>query len=81
MEYVLIVFSSLTTANKIKSELEKKYSIKSRVIQTPKNIPVKSCSYCVRISQGDMSKAWNVVKNLDVYTKGVFSEKDYKKII
>ena len=42
MEYVLIVFSSLTTANKIKSELEKKYSIKSRVIQTPKNIPVKT---------------------------------------
>ncbi len=81
MEFALIVFSSLTTANKIKSELEKKYSIKSRVIQTPKNIPLKSCSYCVRIAQTDMPMAWNMVKSLDVYTKGVFSEKDYKKLI
>ncbi len=81
MEFVLIVFSSLTTANKIKSELEKKYSIKSKVLQTPKNIPVKSCSYCVKVSEADMSKAWNMVKSLDVYTKGVFREKDFKKII
>ncbi len=81
MKFVLIVFSSLTTANKIKSELEKRYSIKSKVIQTPKNIPVKSCSYCVKVLESDMSKAWNMVKSLDVYTKGVFGEKDFKKII
>ena len=58
MEYVLIVFSSLTTANKIKSELEKKYGIKSKVIQTPKSIPIKSCSYCIRLALADSKKSW-----------------------
>lgn len=80
MEYVLLVFSSLTTANKIKTEIEKKYSIKSRVMQTPKNVPVKSCSYCLRILYKDAEKVWNFVKSYDVYTKGVYSEKNYNRI-
>ena len=81
MENVLIVFSSMTTANRIKSELEKRYGIRSKVLQTPKNIPLKSCSYCLRIAAGDLQKAWNMVKGMDVYTKGVYKESDYSKLI
>ena len=81
MENVLIVFLSLTTANRIKSELERRYGIKSKVMQTPKTIPVKSCSYCIRLAAGDLQKAWNMIKNLDVYTKGVYRESDNSKMI
>ena len=81
MEYVLIVFLSMTTANKVKSELESKFGIKSNVLQTPKTIPLKSCSYCVRLSKADLKIAWNYINKLDVYTKGVYNESDYSKLI
>lgn len=81
MENVLIVFLSMTTANRIKSELERRYGIKSKVMQTPKTIPVKSCSYCIRLAAGDLQKTWNMIKNLDVYTKGVYRESDNSKMI
>ena len=81
MENVLIVFLSMTTANRIKSELERRYGIKSKVMQTPKTIPVKNCSYCIRLAAGDLQKALNMIKNLDVYTKGVYRESDNSKMI
>ena len=81
MSKVLIVFASATTANKIKSELERKFSIKSSVVQTPNNIGLKSCSYSVKLSEGDLYTAWNLIKNVNVYTKGVYRESDYSKIL
>ena len=71
----------MTTANKIKSELEKKLGIKSKVMQTPKSIPVKSCSYCIKLDYNDLQKAWNLVQSMDVYTKGVYREIDNSKVI
>lgn len=81
MDNVLIVFLSMTTANRIKSELEKRYGIKSKVMQTPKTIPVKSCSYCIKLSSADLNKAWNMIKGMDIYTKGVYRESDNSKLI
>lgn len=81
MSNVLIVFASLTTANKIKKELEKRFGIPSNVLQTPKAIPLKSCSYCIRISKDNLQTAWDFVKKNDVYTKGVYQESDYSKIL
>ena len=81
MSKVLIVFASATTANKIKSELERKFSIKSSVVQTPSNIGLKSCSYSVKLSEGDLYTAWNLIKNVNVYKKGVYRESDYSKIL
>ena len=81
MNYVLIVFASITTANKIKNMLEKKLKIKSKVMQTPKSVPIKSCSYCLRVSEEDLPSVWRLVKSADVYTKGVFRESDYSKIL
>ena len=81
MDSVLIVFLSNTTANRIKSELEKRYGIKSKVMQTPKSVPVKSCSYCLKLEYKDLERAWNMIKSMDVYTKGVYREKDNSKLI
>lgn len=81
MEYVLIVFSSLTTAKKINSMAEKKYGIKSKVLQTPKELPLKSCSYSIKVLEKDYKKIWEMIKSYNVYSKGVFKEKDYSKLI
>lgn len=78
---VLIVFASITTANKIKNELEKRFSIVSKVVQTPKAVPVKSCSYCIKLHEEDLYKAWNMIKMSGVYTKGVYRESDYSKLL
>jgi len=81
MNKVLIVFASATTANKIKSELERKFSIKSTVVQTPSKIGLQSCSYSIKLSEIDLHTAWNLIKNANVYTKGVYRESDYSKIL
>ncbi len=81
MSKALIVFASATTANKIKSELERKFSIKSSVVQTPSNIGLQSCSYSIKLSESDLYTAWNLIKNVNVYTKGVYRESDYSKIL
>ncbi len=81
MSKVLIVFASATTANKIKSELERKFSIKSSVVQTPSNLGFRSCSYSVKLSENDLYTAWNLIKNVNVYTKGVYRESDYSKVL
>ncbi len=81
VDNILIVFASLTTANRIKSLLEKNHSVPSQVIQTPKAIPLKSCSYCLRIKEQYLYQSWNIIKNMDVYTKGVYRESDYSKIL
>ena len=48
MNYVLVVFASATTANRVKSVLQKKFGIKSVLIQTPKSLNVKGCSFCLK---------------------------------
>ena len=81
MNKVLIVFASVTTANKMKNDLEKKHSIKSVVMQTPGELGLKSCSYCLKINESDLYVAWNMIKDSNVYTKGVYREGDYSKIL
>ena len=81
MEYVLIVFSSLTTAKRVSSIAETKYGIKSKVLQTPKELGLTSCSYCIRVLEKDYKKIWEIIKSYNVYSKGIFKEKDYTKLI
>ena len=80
MNNILIVFASLTTANKVKSELEKRFGISSKVMQTPGAIKLKSCSYCLRISDDNLNTALGFIKENDVRTKGAYRESDYSKI-
>ena len=57
MNYILIVFASVTTANRIKTLLAKKFGIDSVVIQTPKSIGEKTCSYCLKAKEEHMEMA------------------------
>ena len=80
MNYVLIVFASFATANRVKSLLQKDFNIASDVIQTPGEIKLKSCSYSLKISRKHMDTAWNIVVKNGLSSKGVFSADNYSKI-
>jgi len=80
LNYVLIVFSSFATANRVKSLLQKNYNIKSEVVQTPGEIKLKSCSYSLRLNRNNMDTAWNIVVKNGLSSKGVFSNENYSKL-
>ena len=61
MKYVLVVFSSFATANRVKNLLKNKYNINSQILQTPGGINVKSCSYSLKLISAHIDTVWNIV--------------------
>ena len=80
MNYVLIVFASFATANRVKNLLHNNYDIASELIQTPGKIGAKSCTYSLKLQKAHMETAWNIVKKNGLSSKGVFSYADYSKL-
>ena len=80
MDFCLVVFASATTVNRVKSVLLKKYNIQSYIIQTPKEIPAKGCSYSLRIGSEYVDTVRDLIKSNGLSSKGIFRESDYKKI-
>lgn len=80
MNYILIVFASFATANRVKSLLQKNYNIKSELMQTPSGIKVKSCSYCLKTNREHMDLVWDIVTKSSLSSKGIFSADNYKKL-
>ena len=80
MNYCFMVFSSFATANRVKSLLLKKHDIKSEIMQTPGEIKLKSCSYCLKINISHLDTAWDIVVRSGLSSKGVFSADDFKKL-
>ena len=80
MNYVLVVFASATTANRVKSVLQKKFGIKSVLIQTPKSLNVKGCSFCLKTESANVDTIWKIVTDNGLSSKGAFREEDYFKI-
>ena len=81
MDKVLIVFLSSTSAAGVKTMLERKYAVPSRILQTPSGISTGGCSYCLEVSDSDLNTAWNIVKSLGVSSKGVYRKGSLEKII
>lgn len=79
MDNCLIVFASITTANGVRQMLQRS-GIVCYVVQTPRSLPVSGCSYSVKCCLADLPKAWALVQQMDVYTKGAFSERDNTKL-
>ncbi len=80
MKFCLIVFASATTANRVKSVLYKKFRINSTLMQTPKALPIVSCSYCLRFSIEHIDTVWDLVTQNGLSTKGIYREMDYEKL-
>lgn len=79
MDNCLMVFASITTANGVRQVLLR-HGIQCYVVQTPRALPVSGCSYSVKCKTDDLERAWALVQQLDVYTKGTFLERDHTKL-
>lgn len=80
MREILVVFASLTSANRVKAYLYKNYSLNAYVMQTPKKLEISGCSYCIKINENHLDYIINAVKQLSVSSKGVYRSDDYSKI-
>ena len=81
MNKILIVFLSATSANKVKSVLERRYAIPSKIMQTPSAIGVTGCSYSLMINEKYLHVAWELVKSMDLTSKGVYRMDTHQKIL
>ena len=80
LNYILVVFASLASANRVKSLLNNKFNITSAIVQTPGSINLKSCSYSLKLLSEHTDTVWNIIKQNKLSSKGIFSASDYSKI-
>ena len=80
MQDALVVFASLTAANRVKAILAQEYTVKSTVMQTPKALALAGCSYCIKANQSHVDLILDIIKKMGVSTKGAYSATDYAKI-
>lgn len=81
MDKVLIVFLSATSASRVKSILEKRYAIPSKIMQTPSGVAASGCSYCLELKEKYLHIAWNIVKSMGLSSKGAFNADTLQKIL
>ena len=80
LNYILVVFASFASANRVKSLLKNKFDITSAVVQTPGSINLKSCSYSLKLSQEHTDTVWDIIEKNKLSSKGIFSASDYSRI-
>lgn len=80
MDYGIIVYNSITTANRAKKLSENRVG-HLNVIQAPVNIGVKGCSYSIRCRFEDVETIRAISEKFGLRIKAVFREtiKDGKK--
>ncbi len=81
MNKVLIVLLSSTSAFSMKTMLETRYKIHSRIIQAPAKLAYLGCTYCIELDAANLRTAVNLLKASGVSSKGVFNADTYEKII
>lgn len=74
LEQIIVVFSSITSATGVKKHLSKKYNIQSKLRQTPRNLSISGCSYCLVMAEKDLETVKKVAKENGLIIKGVFRE-------
>lgn len=74
MEQVIVVFSSVTSATGVKKHLAKKYNIHSKLRQTPRNISITGCSYCLAISSDALDTVKQIAKENSLTIRGIFRD-------
>ena len=80
MNKVLIVLISSTSAFSLKTMLEKRYKIKSKILQTPADLASLGCSYCIEVDYTDLKTAVNLLNVSGITVRGVFDSVTHKKI-
>lgn len=77
MSEVLVVFASMTDANKIKFYIEKRHNITARIVQTPKAVSSGGCSYSLIVEKKELGKVYDAMKVLGVMSNAALYAGDY----
>lgn len=80
MGEVLVVFASMTDANKIKFYIERKYDIKAKIVQTPKVVSPGGCSYSLMVERKELGKVYDAMKVLGVMSSASLYAGDYSRV-
>lgn len=80
MKSVLAPFSSSNIAIKIKNYLLNEYDIPSTIIPTPKKLNLSGCGFCIKSDYDNASKIKDLIKKLNINSKGIFDAETYEKI-
>ena len=80
MEKALIVLASSSAVHAVKTMLEKRYRIYSKIIQAPSAISQSGCSYCIEIDKSELRTAVNLIKVSDMSIRGIYDSVTYQKI-
>lgn len=71
---VIVVFSSMTSATGVRNYLLKKYNIQTKLRQTPKNLALSGCSYCLLADYNAIETIKKIAKDNNVNIRGIFKE-------
>ena len=77
---VLIVLASSTSAFSVKTLLEKRYKIQSRIIQAPAALATLGCAYSLELDSANLKTAMNLIKVSGMSVRGVYNADSYEKI-
>lgn len=75
MEYIFVVFDSLSVTNRAK-RLAKKASLSPVVVQLPSDLGIRGCSYGLRIKPNDYNFILNIANEYDLTIKTAFIQKN-----
>ncbi|MEG1657509.1 MAG: DUF3343 domain-containing protein [Oscillibacter sp.] len=71
MEYYLIIARSVTFAQRMQSALVRA-GISCQIFRAPRNLSESGCAYAVRISEGDLTAALNVLRRENLNPVQIF---------
>lgn len=80
MEKALIVLASSSAVHAVKTMLEKRYKIYTKIIQAPSVISRSGCSYCLEIDKSELRYAINLIRVSDMSIRGIYDSVTYEKI-
>lgn len=71
---MLATVASVSSANRLRLHLAQKYSVQSRVIQTPSALTKEGCGYSVRFKDEQKSKVQKAAADLRINIRSFFRE-------
>ena len=71
MDDIIILLSSSTNAVRMKEALGRK-GYAAKVIQTPSKLSGGGCNYSVRTSPGALPEAENIIKSVNMRSRGIY---------
>lgn len=77
---VIVVLSSITSANRVKLYIKLNYNIDVYIMQTPKSLQIEGCGYAIKTEYKNLDIVFEAIGALKIATKGAFDAQTYKKI-